>query len=732
MGDSAGLATRVLSLVRQPGVAACLGLSALAGIALTRLPLFEVPGYELGEAMALLVAVAGGVAGIAAGRRERERVPASLGSAVASALLACLGTLALPFLAAVLGAVVSTRCSPWTGAAFFALLPVPSALLAAATGVFLGALFKRALFAALTYTGILLVSLAGSLWPVWDGPQVFALNHFLGYFPGPLYDEALEVETRLLVFRGLTLAWAGIVLLVGLAAAFPGTARLQRRLHFSPAGLAALLALIAVVAAGRLFDFELGMHTRAADLDRSLGGRLETAHFVLHYPRAKPLEDVRRLERDLEFKYDRVAAFLGEAPTEKIHAWIHASPEEKHRHVGAAQTSFAKPWRLQFHVHDEAFPHPVLRHEMAHAVAAAFGPWPLRVSSRWGLLVHIGLVEGLAVAADERADDLTLHQWAAAMQRLSLAPDVRTILGPAGFYRQAASRAYTLAGSFLRFLEGRHGAQRLRQVYRDGDFEAAYGKPLDALAAEWEAFLAAVPLDAQALHAAQVRFERPSIFERPCAREVAALLDEAMEARQTDPGHALGLLRRCAEIEPGNSLWLKAQAEIRVRQRQWRQARQAWQEILAREAQPAGVRAAALMGLGDAHWALGDQDEARKAFQAALALHRDRATDRMASVKLEALADPVASPVLRRFFLSSAELPEVLAVQELAQAQPANATARYLVGRQLLQRGDPLAAERYLSEALGLGLADAEVRREGQRLLVQARYLSGDCSGARE
>jgi Flp pilus assembly protein TadD len=345
--------------------------------------------------------------------------------------------------------------------------------------------------------------------------------------------------------------------------------------------------------------------------------------------------------------------------------------------------------------------------------------------------VNMGLVEGLAVAADERADELTLHQWAAAMRALKLAPDIRGIVGPVGFWRQSAARAYTLSGSFLRFLGERYGPEKLRAALREGDFEAAYARPLGALASEWEAFLDGQSLDARALHAAQVRFERGSLFDRPCAREMAELRGEAEALQRADPERALSLYRRCERIEPENPAHLRAQAELLDAQGDSAAARAAWQKILELPGAAEGARAQALMGLGDAAWEAGDPGSAREAFEKALSLHRDRATDRSAAVKLEALSDPDAAAVLRRYFQRGAELPEVLAVQELSQRKPASATLRYLVGRQLFQHGDGAGAARYLDEALALGLSNEEVRREAWRVLVRARYLEGDGAGAR-
>ncbi len=158
--------------------------------------------------------------------------------------------------------------------------------------------------------------------------------------------------------------------------------------------------------------------------------------------------------------------------------------------------------------------------------AGAFGSGPFRVTSRWGLPL-MGVVEGVAVAADDPHGELTLHGWAAGMRRQGLMPDLRGILGPPASGAAAPARAYTAAGSFLRYLQDTQGTERLQRLLAHGDFAGVYGRSLDALVAEWERMLDALPLDESAVNRAFARFRQPSLFRRPCVREVAALADEA-------------------------------------------------------------------------------------------------------------------------------------------------------------------------------------------------------------
>ena len=60
-----------------------------------------------------------------------------------------------------------------------------------------------------------------SLWSLlrlYRDPPVFAFDPFGGYFPGPIYDEALRPPATLLVFRLVNLVWIATAVAIGLAA----------------------------------------------------------------------------------------------------------------------------------------------------------------------------------------------------------------------------------------------------------------------------------------------------------------------------------------------------------------------------------------------------------------------------------------------------------------------------------------------------------------------------------
>jgi tetratricopeptide (TPR) repeat protein len=732
---------RAIYLLRRPPVILAAAVMVVGGVSLVTVPLFNLPGYELALALSIGTGVFGGVVGATAAFQERRviqgrnpRPPAAVrrDSAIQAAFLAGSAAIVLnlalllpAFLASVIHALTSTACDPFAQLGFFPLLPLPSAILASGAGAFSAFATRRKLSATFLYAAFLLGSLGLTLWPVVMGPQAFVYNHFLGYLPGPLYDEALSTGWPLVWFRLQTLLISALLWVFTATMLDMREGRLTRP-HLRPAALGLVLVLGAAIVHLERRAPELGFRMTYARLEERLGGLRESEHFRLVYPRGMERLQVDRLIRELEFRHAQLSAFLGGAPRERIRVFLYRSAEEKAALVGAAQTQFAKPWLLETHVDRIRS----LKHELAHVMASPYGTGPFKVTTRYGVWPSMGVVEGLAVAADNPADELTLHQWAAGMRRQSLAPDVRQIIRPQGFFQNAPARAYTLVGSFLRYLAETYGAEKLRALYARGDFESSYGRSLEALATEWEKFLDGLPLDEAQVAQAFARFRQGSLFARPCAREVAAIEAEAAERMASDPAEALRLYRRCAELQPDEPSFQLEQAQALTRLDRGDEATELLKALAAKLESAPALRADVLLAHADIAAQLGRDDEAAALLKTALELRPAGTVDRTARVKLAALQSPTSGKAIFDYLRPGRdEAARLLRLREALDREPDNASLAYLLGRRV-QAESPRMAARYLSQALARELPDS-LRREALRLKVEALYLAGDCDGVR-
>jgi len=710
-------------------------LAAALALVLDFVPLLDLLGYDFSFAIGLLAALASVDigCGVAARARRGGDSPDAFRLGARAAALA-LSILILPLFLSLANALRVRNCNIGGGLAFFLLLPVASAIYGAGAGVVAGSLFVRR--ARLVAFALPVVSIIWTLWRLYSDPPVFALDPFGGYFPGPIYDEALRAPKVLIAYRAVNLIWIAAGL--ALARVLPPA---MRRAPAKGRATRVAVAAVLVGAAGVLFHArgDLGFHVRHADLLKILDGERHSNRIVLRYATStgiKPAELALAMD-DLEFRYDQLRDTLGVEPRGPITIYDFPNAEMKKAVVGAASTLYAKPWTREIFVQAWTFPSNRLRHEMAHVFAGEFGdPFfgiALTVSWKGPLPVPrlaSGLVEGVAEAADFTDPDggSTTHQEAAAIIADGRGAPLADVIG-AGFSTLSGPRAYTLAGSFCRFLLDTRGAERLRAVYRSaGDFAGVYGQPLSALEAEWRRFLAGQPMSAEQRARAREQFRRPAIFKKVCAREQAARVQEARGLLAAAPARAARLLESACADDPREPTLKVELAQALAAAGETARA----QQLLAGAARdgdataPIRARAASLAGALYFHEA--DYDNARVALREVLAAATDEGERRTAAAKLRALEDEPARRTLGRALFGDdvlGNLDPVLVFDlmlEFARLHPEDRLGPYLVGRQLATR-DPLLALPHLRNACELGPAGA---RAGGTVAADGAALGQD------
>ena len=503
---------------------------------LANVPLFNILAFEFCAVLALSISFAGAHVTLTAVQLMKRHPDALSGSprqivtrCFWHALIFNFGLLLLPLGIMLLNAFRIKNCNFSEGFIFFFLLPVISCVYATAAGTLFGFWIRRRWLAYLAYLGFLLLTCVPVVINLIFHPPVFAYHATFGYFPGPIYDFVIPITSILLIARAETLLWA--LLFFGLSVSICEISRdtglmpqLRWRKLFNPLTKRIGLYLLIICLFGfQCYASALGIRPTRGDIARKLGGFRETAHFEIFYARELETE-IENIVEDCEFQYTQVAAYLtpeGDGLSRKVRAYIYASPEQKKRLIGAGSTFVEDPFGHGFHIHAQGFPHPVLKHELAHVFTV---PWsPLKVS------LNVGLHEGIAVAADWSEGRLTPHQWAKAMHEMEIAPPLSAVMG-IGFWGHAGSRSYLLAGSFVRFLVDTYGIEKFKKVFLIGNFVKHYGKNLQSLEMEWIGFLEGVPLRDGDVNYTAYRLKQRSAFEQVCTHEMAALRDTAWQA----------------------------------------------------------------------------------------------------------------------------------------------------------------------------------------------------------
>ncbi len=615
-------------------------LFAVLALVLANTPLFNLLAFEFCAVLALAISLAGAHIALTTVHRIKHQPHPYTGSprklvirCFLRALFATIALLGLPLVIILLNAVRVENCNLTEGMIFFLLLPGISALHATAAGVFCGLFIQRRYRGYLAYLGYLLLSTIPVLINLIYHPPVFAYHTTFGYFPGPIYDLVVPITQTLLIARTETLLWAALFLTLTVAtceisrdtALIPKLRWQRLRTSLATAITPTLLAIGVILF--QLYASPLGLRPTRADIARELGGFRETAHFQIFYARELETE-IQRIAEDCEFQYAQLVDYLGDENTQKVRAYIYESPEQKKQLIGAKGTSVEDPFGYGFHIHAQGFPHPVLKHELAHVFTV---PWsPLKVS------LKIGLHEGIAVAADWDEGRLTPHQWAKAMRQMEIAPPLTDIMG-FGFWGHAGARSYLLAGSFVRYLVDTHGLEKFKNVFRTGDFRKAYGHDVQTLEKAWIEFLQNVPLQQADIAYTEYRLRQNSVFQQTCAHEMAARRENAWNA------YARKDFRTAAETfetmrihqpEDLRTLWGLMYTEYR---------RNRYQEALELATHIAGKADTrfspdAHLLIGDIHWHNGDYE---KAINAYTEMHTEyRTLERRRSKRIASLTYP--------------------------------------------------------------------------------------------
>ncbi|MFT4974212.1 MAG: tetratricopeptide (TPR) repeat protein [Myxococcota bacterium] len=713
--------------------ASLLLLPCLLAVGMCFIPLLSLLGYESAAATGALlgfIAAARTARQISQGTIEAPLDPARRKTPTADwarLLTEHLLLIPLPMLIMALNALRVQNCDLGLGVQFWLIIPTGAVLMGQSAAWAASILPRGRLLATAGLIGAELAAFGYRF--AWQ-PPITGHQWFIGYFSGSIYDEALALPSSLLWYRVGNLFVAAAVVL-GVEVAWR---RRTRRPLAAP--LAGLLVSLVVLTGLYISRFEHGVIVHRADAIAALGGHLQTEHFDIYYdPGAISPEDLPLLAEDHEYNYAQLSQWLeldvvAWRDGRRIGSFVYPDSTTQKQLLGSRRTMVARPWSHELHIRWRGYAESALPHELAHIFSAALGAGPLQLPTQGGWLPNIGMLEGFAEAADWPDDELDPHTASAAMRRLEQAPDLRGLLDPLGFWSQPSRRAYTLMGSFVRYLADTYGVDKLKGVYGRGDFQAAYGRSAEDLITEWEGFIDERPLSERELALAAYLYQRGSIFQRVCARTIGELSRQAgISASQGQTAAARVLWDEIVALEPGNPSHRLALAAAQAADRDDLAASVTLSELLSGEPTPA-LRAAAHELQGDIAWRAGLPEQARVSYARALEAVLPESSRRRLVVKRHGAAAPAAArAAAARYLLEDNHRDEAIyAALRWSERAPSDPVPAYLTGLLLYRMGDHAEAVRWLGRADRL--PDEALREERGLLLARARYLTGDLDRA--
>lgn len=711
---------------------------AALGLALIRVPLFNLLAFESCAVLAIGIAFAGAYTSVTCVHHLRHSLQVVSGSShqIVTTLFwrTFAGNLTLliaPLAILSLNALRVENCDLSEGFAFFLLLPVISCAYATAVGLFFGFWIKRRWHGYVTYIVYITITFLTFVYNLVFHPPVFGFHAAFGYFPGPIYDEQISITGTLLIARATALLLAWLFLSISIITLEIGrrpqptlTLNWRKLCRFKPRfaevypriQLVVLACLLLLIYLNR---GELGLRPTRGYIENALGGLHETEHFNIFYEKGSKVErEIEGIALDHEFRYAQLINYLQTQPTRKVNAYIYTSPEQKKRLIGAGHTLVEDPFGYGYHVNYEPFPHPIIKHELVHALTTDWHPF-LKVS------LKLGLHEGIAVAADWNEEKLTPHEWSKAMRKLGVAPSIEQIMG-LGFWAQASSRSYLLAGSFVRYVVGAYGIEAFKRVFPTGNFRDVYGKTLSELSKEWEVFLDTIPLNPADVATAEHRLKRGSIFQKKCAHEIAELSADAWKAyRQSEFARAARLFNRIRKLDSDSPRHLRGLMYAHYRAGDYAQARQWARKIIAHPAATTRQTAEAKNVGGDIDWGAGKLQSAQTFYQEVSVLNASDALNREAHAKLETLSleSPRVRSHMKQVLIGEESNTSMMnLLHEAVDEKPEWGLAHYLIGRQLHLNQEYAASNDYLVKAAAFGLPHRVMKIENTRLFAINLY----------
>jgi len=711
---------------------------ALTGV-LCFLPGVGILNYYSSLAVALVGGLLAGFAGISAARGAvaRGAVP------FVEALWAGLWVAVPPPLLLLLNGLRVTNCDPLEGLAFYVVGAGLSILLAAQVGAFAALLGRRRRWAIPIWLAIWVGAVAWDLAHLYRHPAIFAYDPFVGFFSGAVYDTVVHIDDRLALYRLNNLAQLGVLwAFARLARGADGWLSVAALRDAPRRPWLVLASVVAVAAVFFGLRGVIGYEVSRDDIEGRLGGRIDSDRLTLFYDRATiPPDEAQLLLEDHLYRLHQLDEALGDRFPRHIRSYVYGSNEQKRLLMGAARVYIAKPWLDEIHLNRVAYGAPVVHHELAHVVLGQYADPPFDIPTALCVLPHMALVEGAAEAFEWDTGELSPHQWSAAMRKAGIAPPLATLLGPDGFYLQPSNIAYTLSGSFIRWLIETRGPERFQRLYRDADWQAAYGQSVTELVAEWEAWVDAVPVDDVGQALATQRFSGKGIFYRTCPLEVARLEQRAAERLAAgDQDEAVELYEDVVHFvpnDPQKRLPLLRVASLSGDAEAATAIADGYREL---EGRNVVVDAYVTELLSDARWRAGDVSAAAAGYRAIAGAPQSEDRWRNVLVKLAVAEDPRREPILGPYLLSGGGVDDE-ALAYLAGALgdlPEDGLTLYLLARRHALAGHDEEATRLFRTTLGVLPADDAgawvpfVRRESWRLLGHALFDLDRLDEARE
>ena len=438
-------------IINERNYLACyLGLVILFNILLLEFPLTNVFGFEFSVLNSFFLVLLSGFYTLSV--IKNHSIPREFFRITLSAFLFFL---LIPLVISITHDQLTVSCSVWDGLLFYTFITIPSVIIGAALAllsVLISLKFRHLVFI-IIFLGVLSIT----FFELYYNPQIYFYNPVYAYFPGTIYDEAIRVDLKLMIYRSLNLLFFGSVYIIS-AYVFYKKSVITKKLIIYLALLAAAVFLY--------LSPDFGYSTTQNKLKNVLGKLVKTEHFDIYFADNISSDQIKIITLNHEYYYNQLVKFYQTVPKEKYISFIFRDDAQKKKYFGSENADVAKPWLKEIFTIGDNY-NSSLRHEIAHCFAGEFGWSIFRVADNF----NPALIEGAAVAGAPEYDLNNIHYMASLAYQNGYRIKLQNLFEGLNFFGQSSGLSYIYAGSFCSYLIDKYGIASFKKLYADADFK---------------------------------------------------------------------------------------------------------------------------------------------------------------------------------------------------------------------------------------------------------------------
>jgi hypothetical protein len=312
---------------------------------------------------------------------------------------------------------------------------------------------------------------------LWFLPQKRLVSLVFGFWHGPIYDDAIEMD-QFVVFGRMGLL--PITALIWIDRLYRKS-QIARRLRLSRCRFGFLWCFLTFA-----FYHGVGQLTRSGShgfyaLERELPQMYSDSGLAIYGSQTVMWKDANQiLIEEARFHVQELQELFKISHRPQLKIFVYDSDRQKKLLFGGGSTDVTDVFSPSIHITRAGFPHDTLRHELVHALAS-YVSW-----NGIGFHPNMFITEGLAVAlAPPMGGSYDLHRASSLILKEKFAGNIESLFSLWGFWSESGARSYALAGSFFKFLLERDQFHFVLDLYGGKNSD----RDLATHLSDWKSFL---------------------------------------------------------------------------------------------------------------------------------------------------------------------------------------------------------------------------------------------------